>query len=81
MIASFIKLFTFISMAIETSSNQTIMSSDGVFEFNVSKSIDLLIFDAIQQVRNERPDSSAIFKEISKAHATSLREEYIKNRM
>ena len=57
MIASFIKLSTFVSMAIETSSNQTIMSSDGVFEFYVSKSINLLIFDAMQQVRNERPDS------------------------
>ena len=44
-------LFTFISMAIKVSSNQTIMPNEGV-----SQSDDLLIFDAIQQVRlrNER---------------------------
>lgn len=43
--------------------------SGSVFQCNVSKSIDLLIFGAIQQVRlrNKRKDSSAIFKETSKA--------------
>ena len=76
-------LFTFIPMAVEVSSNQTIIPSEGVFQCNVSKSIDLLIFDAIQQVRlcNKRPDSSAIFKEISKAHATNCTEEDIENRI
>ena len=49
---------------------------------DVSKSIDLLIFDAIQQVRlhNKRPDSSAIFKEISIAHATNFTQEDVENR-
>ena len=76
-------LFTFISMAIKVSSNQTIVPIEGVFQCNVSKLIDLLIFDAIQQVRlrNKRPDSSAIFKEISKAHATNFTEEDIENRI
>ena len=59
------------------------MPNEGVFQFDVSKSIDLLIFDAIQQVRlrNKRPDSSAIFKEISKAHATNFTQEDVKNRI
>ena len=50
---------------------------------DVSKSIDLLIFDAIQQVRlrNKRPDTSAIFKEISKAHATNFTQEDVENRI
>ena len=76
-------LFTFISMAIEVSSNETIMPNEGVFQCDVSKSIDLLIFDAIQQVRlrNKRPDSSAIFKEISKAHATNFTQEDVENRI
>ena len=75
-------LFTFISMAIEVSSNQT-MPNEGVFQCDVRKSIDLLIFDAIQQVRlrNKRPDSSAIFKEISKAHATNFTKEDVKNKI
>ena len=75
-------LFTFLSMAIEVSSNQTIMPSEGVFQCNVSKSIDLLIFDAIQHVRlrNKRPHSSVIFKEISKTQATNFTEEDIENR-
>ena len=70
-------------MAIKVSSNQTIVPIEGVFQCNVSKLIDLLIFDAIQQVRlrNKRPDSSAIFKEISKAHATNFTEEDIENRI
>ena len=76
-------LFTFISMVIEISSNQTIMSSESVFQCKVSNSIDLLIFDAIPQVRlrNKRPDSSAIFKEISKAHATNFTQEDVENRI
>ena len=51
------------------------MPSEGVFQCNINKLIDLLIFDAIQQVRlcNKRPDSSAIFKEISKVHATNFK--------
>ena len=75
-------LFTFISMAIEVSSTETIMPNEGVFQRDVSKSIDLLIFDAIQQVRlhNKRPDSSAIFKEISIAHATNFTQEDVENR-
>ena len=54
-----------------------------MFQCNVSKSIDLLIFDAIQQfkLRNKRPDSSTSFKEISKAHATIFTEEDIENRI
>ena len=50
------------------------MPNEGTSQSDVSKSIDLLIFDAIKQVRlrNERPDSSAIFKEISKAHPTNF---------
>ena len=44
-------LFIFISMAIEVSSNEKIMPNEGVFQCDVNKSIDLLIFDAIQQVR------------------------------
>ena len=57
------------------------MPSEGVVECTGSKSIDLFIFDPMQQVRlhNERPDSSAIFKEISKAHATHFTEEDIEN--
>ena len=57
------------------------MTIEGVFECNASKSIDLLMLNAIQQVRlcNKRPDSSAIFKEISKAHAINFKEEDIKN--
>ena len=67
----------------QVSRNQTIMPSEGVFQCTVSKSIDLFIFDPMQQVRlhNERPDSSAIFKEISKAHATHITEEDIENSM
>ena len=59
------------------------MPSEGVFQCNVNKLIDLLIFDAIQQVRlcNKRPDSSAICKEISKVHATNFTEEDIENRI
>ena len=40
------------------------VAKGGVFQCNVSKSIDLLIFDAMQQVRlcNERPDSSGYSK-------------------
>ena len=70
-------------MAAEISSNQTIMPSEGVFQCSVSKSIDLLVLDAIQQVRlcNKGPDNSAIFKEISKAHATDFTEEDIENRI
>ena len=70
-------------MTIEVSSNQTIMPSEGVFQCDVSKLNDLLIFDTIQQVwlRNKRPDSSAIFKEISKAHATNFTQEDIENRI
>ena len=70
-------------MAIKVSSNQTIVPIEGVFQCNVSKLIDLLISDAIQQVRlrNKRPDGSAIFKEISKAHATNFTEEDIENRI
>ena len=43
----------------------------------------LIIFDAIQQVRlhSKRPDSSAIFKEISKARATNFTQEDIENRI
>ena len=43
----------------------------------------LIIFDAIQQVRlrSKRPDSSAIFKEISKTHATNFTQEDIENRI
>ena len=54
-----------------------------VKQCNGSKSINLLIFDAIQQVRlyNKRPDSLAIFKEIPKAHATNCTEEDIENRI
>ena len=64
-------------------SNKTIMPSEGVFQCNINKLIDLLIFDAIQQVRlcNKRPDSSAIFKEISKVHATNFKKENIENRI
>ena len=70
-------------MAIEVSSNQTIMPSDGAFQCDVSKSVDLFMFDAIQQARlcNKRPDKAAIFKEISKAHATNLTQEDIENRI
>ena len=59
------------------------MPNEGVFQCDVSKSIDLLIFDAIRQVRlrNKRPDSSAIFKEISKAHATNFTQEDVENRI
>ena len=54
-----------------------------MFQRDVSKSIDLLIFDASQQVRlrNKRPDSSAIFKEIYKAHATNFTQEDVENRI
>ena len=38
-------------MAIEVSSNQIIMPSKGVLQCSVSKSINLLVFDAIQQVK------------------------------
>ena len=43
----------------------------------------LIIFDAIQQVRirSKRPDSSVIFKEISKTHATNFTQEDIENRI
>ena len=53
------------------------MASENVFQYNVSKSLDLLIFYATQQVRlcNKRPDSSAIFKKISNVHGTSFTEE------
>ena len=80
---SFRLLFTFISMAIDVSSNQTIMPSEGVFQWDVSKLNDLLILDTIQQVRlrNKRPDSSTIFTEISKAHATNFTQEDIENRI
>ena len=59
------------------------MPSEGVFQCNINKLIDLLIFDAIQQVRlcNKRPDSSAIFKEICKVHATNFKKENIENRI
>ena len=59
------------------------MPNEDVFQRDVSKSIDLLIFDAIQQVRlrNKRPGSLAIFKEISKAHATNFTQEDVKNRI
>ena len=59
------------------------MPSEGAFQCDESKSIDLLIFDAIQQVklRNKRPDTSAVFKEISKAHATNFTQEDIKNKI
>ena len=79
----FRSLFTFILTAIEVSSNQTIMPSEGVFQCNVCKSIDLLIFDTIQQVtlRYKRPNSSAIFEEISKAHKINFTEEDIENRI
>ena len=55
------------------------MPNEGVFQCIVSKSIDLFIFDPMQQVRihNERPDSPAIFKKISRAHATHFTEEDI----
>ena len=71
------------SMAIEVSNYETIMPNEGVFQRDVSKSIDMLIFDAIQQVRlrNKRPDSPAIFKEIFKAHATNFTQEDIENRI
>ena len=70
-------------MDIEVSSNETIMPNEGVFQRDVSKTIDLLIFDVIQQVRlrNKRPDSSAIFKEISKVHATNFTQEDVENRI
>ena len=57
------------------------MASEDLFQCNVSKSIDLLIFDAIKQVRlrNKRPASSAIFK--AKAQATNFTEKDIKNRI
>ena len=76
-------LFTFISMAIEVSSNEIIMPNEGVFQRDISKLINLLMFDGIQQVRlrNKRPDSSAIFKEISKSHATNFTQEDIENRI
>ena len=79
----FCPLFTFISVAIEVSSNKAIIISEGMFQCNVSKSINLLTFDATQQVWlcNKRPVSSAIFREISKAHATNFIEEDIKNRI
>ena len=66
-------------MKYQVSRNQTIMPNEGVFQCIVSKSIDLFIFDPMQQVRihNERPDSPAIFKEISRAHATHFTEEDI----
>ena len=69
-------------MAIEVSSNETIMPNEGVFQCDINKSIDLLIFDAIQHVRllNKRPDSSAIFKEISKAQATNFTQEDVNNK-
>ena len=59
------------------------MPSEGAFQCDKSKSIDLLIFDAIQQVklRNKRPDTSAVFKEISKAHTTNFTQEDIKNKI
>ena len=78
----FYPLFSLISVAIEVSSNQTIMAREGVFQCNVSKSIDLLMFDTIQQVRLriKKPNSSAIFKKISKAHVTNFTEEDIENR-
>ena len=68
-------------MDIEVSSNETIMPNEGVFQCDVSKSIDLLIFHAVEQVRrrNKRPDSSAIFKETSKAHATNFTQEDVEN--
>ena len=49
----------------------------------LSKSIDLLIFDAIQQVklRNKSPDSLGLFKEISKARANNFTEEDIEDRI
>ena len=55
-------------MAIKLSNNQTIVAKGGVFQCNVSKSIDLLIFDAMQQVRlcKERPDSSRYSKKYLK---------------
>ena len=54
-----------------------------MFQCDVSKSINLLKFDAIQQVRlhNKRPNSSAIFKEISKVHATNFTQEDVENRI
>ena len=66
-------------MKYQVSRNQTIMPNEGVFQCIVGKSIDLFIFDPMQQVRihNERPDSPAIFKEISRAHATHFTEEDI----
>ena len=70
-------------MTIEVSSNQTIMPSGSVFQCDVIKSVDLFMFDAIQQVRlhNKRRESAAIFKEISKAHATNFTQEEIENRI
>ena len=70
-------------MAIEVSSNNTIMLNEGIFQCDVSKSIDLLILNAIQQVRlrNKRSDCSAIFKEISKAHTTNFTQEDVENRI
>ena len=70
-------------MAIEVSSNQKIMPSEDVFQGNVSKSIDLFIFDAMQQVRlrNKRSNSSAIFKERSKAHTTNFTQKDVENRI
>ena len=46
-------------------------------------SIDLLIFDAIQQVKlcQKSPDSLGIFKEISKARAKNFTEEDIEDRI
>ena len=46
-------------------------------------SIDLLIFDAIQQVklRQKSPGSLGIFKEISKARANNFTEEDIEDRI
>ena len=35
----------------------------------------------LSRLRNKRPDNSAIFKEISKAHATDFTEEDIENRI
>ena len=70
-------------MAIKVSSNETIMPNEDVFQCDLSKSIDLLMFDAIQQVRlrNKRSDISAIFKKISKAHATNFTQEDVENRI
>ena len=59
------------------------MGSEGVFPCNVCKSIDLLIFDAMQKVRlrNKGPHSSTIFKEISKVPTTNFPEEDTENRI